>query len=151
VREVRSGKYDAVLLDGGLDMPLSALGALAATRFSGRTVMSHVCHNVRPFNRWGGTELFVEGGRTMKLLARAYPSFDLLFVHGERAAEEYRATYPPTQLVVIPHGDERIFSDGDPPGAAPEPRILFFGAWNKVKGLPILMEAFDTLVERRPD
>lgn len=151
VREVRFGKYDAVLLNGSLDMPLTAFGALMMTRFSGRTVTSHVCHNVRPFDRWGGGELFVGGGRTMKWLARAYPSFDLLFVHGDKALSEYRETYPPTQLVVIPHGDERIFSDDEPPPPpSEEQRILFFGAWNKVKGLPVLMEAFDALVERRP-
>jgi glycosyltransferase involved in cell wall biosynthesis len=152
VREVRFGKYDAVLLNGSLDMPLTALGALAMTRLSGDTVTSHVCHNVRPFDRWGGSELFVDGGRTMKLLARAYPSFDLLFVHGDKAVSEYRETYPPTRLVVIPHGDERIFSDDEPPPPqSEEERILFFGAWNKVKGLPILMEAFDALAERRPE
>jgi glycosyltransferase involved in cell wall biosynthesis len=153
VREVRFGGYDAALVNGSLDLPLTAFGALTVTRLSGRTVTSHVCHNVRPFNRWGGNELFVEGGRTMKLLTRAYPSFDVLFVHGERALAEYRETYPPTRLVVIPHGDEGIFSDDNasPPAPAQEPRILFFGAWRKMKGLPILMEAFDALAERRPD
>jgi glycosyltransferase involved in cell wall biosynthesis len=152
VREVRFGGYDAVLLNGSLDLSLTALGALTVTRLRGRTPTSHVCHNVRPFNRWGGSELFVEGGTTMKLLARAYPSFDLLFVHGERSLAEYRETYPPTKLVVIPHGDERIFDDGEePPPPSPEPRILFFGAWRKMKGLPVLMEAFDKLSERRPE
>lgn len=150
VREVRFGGYDAVLLNGSLDLALTAVGALTVTRLRGRTPVAHVCHNVRPFNRWGGSELFVEEGTTMRLLRRAYPSFDLLFVHGERSLAEYRETYPPTKLVVIPHGDERIFSD-EPPPPAPEPRILFFGAWRKMKGLPVLMEAFDTLAERRPE
>lgn len=149
-REVRFGGYDAVLLNGSLDLALTAFGALTVTRVSGRTPVAHVCHNVRPFNRWGGSELFVERGTTMKLLRRAYPSFDLLFVHGERSLAEYRETYPPTKLVVIPHGDERIFSD-EPPPAADEPRILFFGAWRKMKGLPVLMDAFDALAQRRPD
>lgn len=151
-REVRFGGYDAVLINGSLDMPLTALGSLTATRLSGPTVTSHVCHNVRPFNRWGGSELFVEGGRTMRMLARAYPSFDLLFVHGERALAEYRETYPPTELVVIPHGDEGIFTgDEQPPQLAAEERILFFGTWRKMKGLPILMRAFDELAQRRPE
>ncbi|MDO8184229.1 glycosyltransferase family 4 protein [Conexibacter sp. JD483] len=152
VREVRFGGYDAVLLNGSLDLSLTALGALTVTKLRGKTPTSHVCHNVRPFNRWGGSELFVEGGTTMKLLARAYPSFDFLFVHGERSRAEYLETYPPTRLVVIPHGDERIFEDGEePPPPAGEPRILFFGAWRKMKGLPVLMEAFDALSRRRPD
>jgi glycosyltransferase involved in cell wall biosynthesis len=50
---------------------------------------------------------------------------------------------------VIPHGDERIFAD-EPPPPSPEERILFFGEWRKVKGLPALMEAFDELAARRP-
>lgn len=151
VRMVRRGRYDAVLLNGSLDLPITALGALAVTKFGGCTPTSHVCHNVRPFNRWGGSELFVEGGTTMKLLTRAYPSFDLLFVHGEKALAEYNETYPPTKLAVIPHGDERIFADGEePPAPADEERILFFGAWRKMKGLPVLMDAFDALAQRRP-
>jgi glycosyltransferase involved in cell wall biosynthesis len=49
---------------------------------------------------------------------------------------------------IIPHGDERIF--GEPPPATDEERILFFGDWRKVKGMPLLMAAFDVLAERRP-
>ena len=149
-REVRFGGYDAVVLNGSLDLALTALGALTVNAVKGRTPVAHVCHNVRPFNRWGGSDLFVSSGPTMKLLKRAYPSFDLLFVHGEKSLAEYEETWPPTRLVVIPHGDERIFSE-EPPPPASEPRILFFGAWRKMKGLPVLMEAFDALAARRPD
>lgn len=149
-RDVRFGGYDAVILNGSFDLALTAAGALAVNRLKGRTIVSHVCHNVRPINRWGGEQMFVESGPTITMLRRAYPSFDLLFVHGERSLEEYRATWPPTHLAVIPHGDERIFSDEPPPPAA-EPHILFFGAWRKMKGLPLLMQAFDRLADRRPD
>jgi glycosyltransferase involved in cell wall biosynthesis len=38
----------------------------------------------------------------------------------------------------------------NPPGTASEERILFFGDWRKVKGLGVLMEAFDELATRRP-
>jgi glycosyltransferase involved in cell wall biosynthesis len=149
-RDVRFGGYDAVILNGSFDLTLTAAGALAVNALKGRTVVSHVCHNVRPINRWGGEQMFVESGPTIAMLRRAYPSFDLLFVHGERSLQEYRATWPPTRLAVIPHGDERIFSD-EPPPPAGEPHILFFGAWRKMKGLPLLMQAFDELAERRPD
>ncbi|MGB2710667.1 MAG: glycosyltransferase family 4 protein [Conexibacter sp.] len=147
---VRFGGYDAVLINGSLDLSLTALGAWAANAAKGRTAVAHVCHNPRPFNRWGGSELFVDTGLTVRLLRRAYPSFDLLFVHGEKSLADYRETWPPTRLVTIPHGDERIFSE-EPPPPAQEPRILFFGAWRKMKGLPVLMEAFDALAARRPD
>jgi glycosyltransferase involved in cell wall biosynthesis len=148
--EVRFGRYDVVLLNGALDLTLTTAGALAVTLAKGRTPVAHVCHNVRPFNRWGGSDLYVSAGLTVKLLARTYPRFDLLFVHGERSRAEYEATWPPSRLAVIPHGDERLFSEQPPPQAS-EPRILFFGAWRKMKGLPVLMEAFDRLAEQRPD
>lgn len=149
-RDVRFGGYDAVIVNGSFDLALTAAGALAVNAVKGCTVVSHVCHNIRPINRWGGDEMFLESGPTISLLRRAYPSFDLLFVHGERSLAEYRATWPPTQLEVVPHGDERIFAD-EPPPPSDESRILFFGAWRKMKGLPLLMDAFDQLSERRPD
>ena len=34
---------------------------------------------------------------------------------------------------------------------AEEPRALFFGVWRKVKGLPVLMDAFDLLVAKQPE
>jgi glycosyltransferase involved in cell wall biosynthesis len=149
-REVRSSDHDAILLGGGFDMAFNALAGLFVTHQRSRTPITLICHNVRPYNRWGGRELYVDSGPTIALLRRLYPSFDLVFVHGERSKLEFEATWPPTQLAVIPHGDESLFAD-DPPPPATEPRILFFGAWNKVKGLPLLMEAFDELVQRRPE
>jgi glycosyltransferase involved in cell wall biosynthesis len=149
-RETRNGGYDAVLVNGSLDLALTAAGARAVTALRGDTVVAHVCHNVRPFDRWGGGDLFVRSRTTLGLLRRAYPSFDLLFVHGERSLRDYEATWPPTRLVVIPHGDERLFAD-DPPQPADEQRILFFGAWRHMKGLGVLMDAFDRLSERAPE
>jgi glycosyltransferase involved in cell wall biosynthesis len=150
VRETRRGRYDAVLLNGSLDLALTATGALAVNAMKGSTPVAHVCHNVRPFDRWGGQELFVQSPATLRLLRRAYPSFDLIFVHGERSLREYEQTWPATRVEVIPHGDERIFGETPPP-PADEPRILFFGAWRQMKGLGVLMEAFDALSARRSD
>jgi glycosyltransferase involved in cell wall biosynthesis len=147
-REVRSSDHDAILLGGGFDMAFNALAGLFVTHQRSRAPIALICHNVRPYNRWGGRELYVDSKPTIALLRRLYPSFDLVFVHGERSKLEFEATWPPTRLAVIPHGDESLFA-ADPPPPATEPRILFFGAWNKVKGLPLLMEAFDELVQRR--
>lgn len=149
-REVRFADHDAVLLGGSFDMAPTALAGLIVTRLKGRAPLAHVCHNVRPLNRWGGEALYVRPGATTALLRRLYPSFDLVFVHGERSRKEFEATWPATRLAIIPHGDERLFAD-DPPPPGREPRILFFGAWSKMKGLPILMQAFDLLVERNPE
>jgi glycosyltransferase involved in cell wall biosynthesis len=148
-RRIRFGRYDAILLAGSFDMTLTAAAGLLVTHLKGRTPLVHVCHNVRPLNRWGGEELYVTSGPTIALLRRLYPRFDLVFVHGERSMREFQETWPPTNLAIVPHGDERLFSE-DPPPPAAEPRILFFGAWSKMKGLPVLLAAFDTLAARQP-
>lgn len=150
IRTVRSGGYDAVLLNGSFDMPLTAAAGLALTHLKGRTPVAHVCHNVRPFNRWGGDSMYIDSGPVIALLRRTYPRFDLVFVHGEQSRREFEATWPPTRLAIVPHGDEGLFAEEPPPPSA-EARILFFGAWRKMKGMPVLMEAFDLLAERRPD
>jgi glycosyltransferase involved in cell wall biosynthesis len=149
-REVRCGDYDAILLNGSFDMELTAAAGLLVAHLSGSTPLVHVCHNVRPFNRWGGAALYIDSGPTIALLRRLYPRFDLVFVHGEQSRREFEATWPPTRLAIIPHGDEQLFSDTPPPPSE-EPRILFFGAWRKMKGLPVLMQAFDALAARRPE
>jgi glycosyltransferase involved in cell wall biosynthesis len=150
LRTTRGGGYDAVLLNGSFDLALTAAGARAVTATKGSTPVAHVCHNVRPFNRWGGDDLFVQSGATMGMLRRTYPSFDLLFVHGEESLRDYQESWPATRLEVIPHGDERLFAS-EPPPPATEPRILFFGAWRKMKGLDVLMEAFDALALEHPE
>jgi glycosyltransferase involved in cell wall biosynthesis len=149
-REVRFGDYDAILLGGSFDMALTAGAGLLVTHLQGRTPLAHICHNVRPFNRWGGDQLYVSSGPTITLLRRTYPRFDLVFVHGEQSRREFEATWPATRLAIIAHGDERMFSD-EPPPPADEARILFFGAWRKMKGLPVLMQAFDELATHRPE
>jgi glycosyltransferase involved in cell wall biosynthesis len=147
--EVRRGGHDAVLLGGSFDMTLNAAAGLLVTRLARAPLLVHVCHNVRPFDRWGGGGLYLSSGLAPRLLNRLYPRFDLVFVHGERSEQEFRRTWPPTRLAIVPHGDERLFAEHPPPPSE-EPRVLFFGAWRKMKGLPVLMEAFDALAARRP-
>jgi glycosyltransferase involved in cell wall biosynthesis len=147
---VRRGGYDAVILNGSIDLSLSALAAAALIRLSRGASVVHVCHNVRPFNRWAGSDLFASSKLLFALLRRVYPSFALVFVHGPRSRDEFERLWPGARLVEIPHGDESVFADAAPPPAT-EPRVLFFGDWRRVKGLPVLMEAFDLLAQRRPD
>jgi glycosyltransferase involved in cell wall biosynthesis len=149
---VRRGNYDVVVLNGSIDLTLTAIFARALIALSGRsTRVTHVCHNVRPFNRWGGEDLFVSSGPLLWLLRRLYPAFDRVFVHGERSRAEFDELWPHARVAVIPHGDEELFVAEQPPPAASEPRILFFGDWRKVKGLSVLMDAFDLLVQRMPE
>lgn len=147
-REARRRDCDAILLGGSFDMALTAAAGLLVTRLKGAPLV-HVCHNVRPLDRWGGPGLYVESGLALTLMRRLYPRFDLVFVHGERSRREFEQAWPPTRLAIIPHGDERLFGE-EPPPPAQEPRILFFGTWSKMKGLPVLMEAFDLLSARHP-
>jgi glycosyltransferase involved in cell wall biosynthesis len=149
--EVWRGHYDAVLVGSDIAQPPATCGLLALAAMPlrpPRPLLVNVCHNARPYNRWDGDNLFLS--RELRLLRRAYASFDLVLAHGEATVEEFRRTWSsPAPVVVVPHGDERIFADEPPPPAAEE-RILFFGDWRKVKGIPVLMEAFDLLATRRP-
>ena len=146
----RTGRYDAVLLTGdNTQLALNAAGAWLLTLASGGARVGAVCHNVRVFNRWGGDELHRSSTATDALLRRWYPRLDVVLVHGTRSRDEFREIWPPSRLCVIPHGDESLFG-GDAPPPAAEPRALFFGDWRKVKGLTVLMDAFDMLAERAP-
>jgi glycosyltransferase involved in cell wall biosynthesis len=147
--EIRPGRYDVVLHGADVGLPPAALATLAMSAIPRGPILVRIAHNVRAFNRWGGEELYDSSPVNRALLGRVYRCFDLILVHGERSRAEFEADWGPARVAVIPHGDERIFADQPPPPSAEE-RILFFGDWRKVKGLPILMEAFDELVGRRP-
>ncbi|HEY4280658.1 MAG TPA: glycosyltransferase family 4 protein [Conexibacter sp.] len=147
---VRSGRYDAVIFNGSFDLWLNMLGGLALTRLASGATTAHVCHNARPFNRWSGEELYLSSSRTLKLLGVVYGSFDVIFVHGRRSRDEFEEGWPQLRATIIPHGDEGIFA-AEPPAPSEEPRVLFFGDWRKVKGLDVLTDAFDLLLERMPE
>jgi glycosyltransferase involved in cell wall biosynthesis len=150
-REARAGRYDAVVFTLDLDLWLAAAGMLALSHRPHRPLLAAVSHNVRPYNKQSGEDLHVSGGALARLLTRLYPRLDLVLVHGERSRREFEATWPPARLAEIPHGDEGIFAKGAAPPPATEARVLFFGDWRKVKGLTVLMDAFDLLAARRPE
>jgi glycosyltransferase involved in cell wall biosynthesis/CelD/BcsL family acetyltransferase involved in cellulose biosynthesis len=147
--ETRPGRYDVVLIGADIALPPATVGALLLSVIPGRPRLIRIAHNVRAFNRQGGTALYRSASLAEALLRRLYPRFDLVFVHGERSREEFERTWRSKRIAVIPHGDERLFGR-EPPPPSNEERILFFGDWRKVKGLEVLMEAFDELVARRP-
>jgi glycosyltransferase involved in cell wall biosynthesis len=149
VWEARRGGYDAVVLNADVGLWLSAGGAIALTYVPGRPPVAVVCHNVRTYNRWAGEGMFTTSRVQLALERRMYQRLDLVFLHGEASRGEFERTWPAVPLAVIPHGDERLFATAPPPPAGEE-RVLFFGEWRKVKGLSLLMEAFDLLAARRP-
>lgn len=147
--ELRRRRYDATILTSDIDLwPVAAAVMLITLRRGGMRVAA-ICHSVRPLNRWSGEELFVDSPLLNGLLRRLYPRLDVVFVHGEGSRQEFLGAWPPTRLELIPHGDERIFA-GEPPPPTAQERVLFFGEWRKVKGLTVLMDAFDELLVRRP-
>ena len=148
VWEVRRGNYDAVVLTGDMSLLPATLAGLSLTAGGGPAVAA-IAHNVRIYNRYRGEELFAAAQGSQRLYGRLLAGYDLVFVHGERSRQELEEHWSTKAVAIIPHGDERIFGD-EPPPPADEERILFFGDWRKVKGLPVLMEAFDLLAERRP-
>jgi glycosyltransferase involved in cell wall biosynthesis len=149
VREARSGGYDAVIVNCDVTHMLSTVSAMLLTVGRNGTAIGDVCHNVVPFNPRAG-EIYADWGTTFRLLAKLYSRMDVVFVHGDRSREKFEETWPPANLAVIPHGDERIFA-ADPPPPSEEERVLFFGDLRKNKGLYVLKEAFDLLAERRPE
>jgi glycosyltransferase involved in cell wall biosynthesis len=147
--EVRRGGYDAVIITADVALTLVAAMATVIVRLPGGPVFADVCHNVRTYNRWGGDDLYASSPVMLRVLRMLFSSFDMIFVHGERSRQMYLDSYPPARIAVVPHGDEGVFASEPPPPSAEE-RVLFFGDWRKVKGLPVLMEAFDLLAARRP-
>jgi glycosyltransferase involved in cell wall biosynthesis len=148
--EVRRSRYDAVILTSDVDLWPVAIAALALNARRGATRVAGIGHSARPFNRWSGSDLFVSSPFLERLLRQLYARLDVLFVHGERSRAEFQEVWAPHRMAVIPHGDETLFADA-PPAPAQEKRVLFFGDWRKVKGLPVLMRAFDELVTEVPD
>lgn len=142
------GRHDVLVLNMDIDLWPVAAAALALTALPGRTRLALVCHSVRPINRWGGDEMFSRSRPLLALLARLYPRLDLVLVHGERSRAEFDV-WPQSRVCIMTHGNEQLLG-AEPAPASAEERILFFGDWRKVKGLPILMEAFDRLSARCP-
>jgi glycosyltransferase involved in cell wall biosynthesis len=147
--EVGRGRYDVAIVNSDIGLALTAAGALALTALPGGPSVVRINHNVRVFNRWGGEDMFKSPPLLNALHGRLTSRFDLVLLHGEQARTEFNQLWPNARTAVIPHGDERIFA-AEPPPPSSEERILFFGEWRKVKGLPALMEAFDELAARRP-
>lgn len=148
--EVRRGRYDVVIVQWEILFSLFSVASRILLSLPGRPRVAFVLHNVRPFDRWGGEGVYLDDPRADARMRRLLPRFDLVVVHGERSREEYDRTWPPARLAVVPHGDERLFS-GAPPAPADEPNALFFGGWHTVKGLPVLMDAFDDVARRLPE
>jgi glycosyltransferase involved in cell wall biosynthesis len=147
VFEAARRRYDAIVLTCDIALAPATAGSLALTMMPGR-VVADVMHNAREPNRWSGANLIVENRMRARLHRAVMRRFDVVFVHGEATRREVEE-HSGLETVVIPHGDESVFA-AEPPPTSTEERALFFGHWNRVKGIEVLMEAFDLLAARRP-
>ena len=153
--EVRRGRYDVALITADILRAPAALGALLVTWLRPSTRTAHVAHNARMLVRSQDLMIGDDESLTAKppiasaFLGRAYPRFVVVFVHGEATRADFDAAWPGARLVIIPHGDERIFGDEPPPPSAEE-EVLFFGSWHRSKGIEVLTRAFDELALHRP-
>ncbi len=149
VLETLRGGYDAVILGSDVTLLPGFAGVALMTSVPRHPPLVYVLHNVRPYNRWGGSNMMLTTQRSLASVRGVLLRAAFVIVHGNRSRAELLETWPPVPVVVVPHGDERLFST-TPPLPSSEERVLFFGDWRKVKGIPVLMEAFDELVGRRP-
>jgi glycosyltransferase involved in cell wall biosynthesis len=149
LRQVRRDRYDAVVLQWGLPFPVFTQATRILLRRRSRPVVGYVLHNVMPFNAGPGEHLHKDDAASMRTLSALLPQFDVVFVHGRRSLELCRELWPETEVTVIPFGIQKVFQDSEVATETGE-QILFFGDWRKVKGLPVLMDAFDLLVGRCP-
>jgi len=145
----RRGDYDAVVINCPIQMTVIAAIVVLLNRLPGGPPIVHICHDSRAFSQ-SANKLFKSGAVLNRVLRAAYSGFDLVLVHGERSRRDFEAAWGRRRMAIIPHGDERIFG-GDPPPPTEEERILFFGNWAVVKGIPVLMQAFDRIASRRPE
>lgn len=151
IAELARRRRDVAIVNVDIDLSLVAGAALVLTALPRGPRVVVVAHSVRPLNRWGGEEHHVRSPVLRMLLGTVYRRCACVLVHGERSREEFAAAWPGARAAVIPHGDEDLFLEARLPAEGREPRALFFGVWRKVKGLPVLMAAFDRLAERRPE
>ncbi len=89
-------------------------------------------------------------------IRRAYAAMDTVFVMGERTRDKMLSTWPGVRRVeVVPHGNYLPLPTGPrdqlPAADAAGPVALFFGGWNRYKGLDLLLDAFALLRERLPE
>jgi len=145
--EVARNRYDVVILNSSLHASLMVTASLVVFVLPNRPRVAHIAHSPR-VQRRVGKRLYGENPLLAILLRQLYTHCDVVFVLGEASLAQLESQWPTSKGVIIPHGDERVFG-GEPPPQTDEERILFFGDWTRIKGLPVLLAAFDELVARR--
>jgi len=84
----------------------------------------------------------------------AWRRMDVAFVLGPRTREVVLEHWQPRgEVVVVPHGDERVLRSSETVSSAAETEAVavFFGTWSTYKGVDVLLDAFATVRDKLPD
>jgi glycosyltransferase involved in cell wall biosynthesis len=156
LRHVRRSRPDVVQFSGGrFPVDGAVLRWMARSAGRRRPALVTIAHSPLPFNEQRATgEVLRQNKLLYASFGLGYRSVDAVVVLGEQSAADLRAHWPEvSDVTVVPHGDEGVFLQGAPPGpaGATDPVVLFFGTMQAYKGIDLLLEAFATVRERRPD
>ena len=95
--------------------------------------------------------IWYPASRLTQVAAAARVADRLIVVNGgDRRFVVERGWLPPDRIDVVPHGVSERFLDTPPPGTLRGAGALFCGTWDRVKGVPYLVKAFDLLAETHP-
>ena len=147
IRRVAALKPDVVQV-GDVPFPLDLLPLRLLRRKA--PFFADVCHNVNPFDVAGG---FGRSRWKRFFYRRIYRLFDVVFVHFDRNAVEFRKSFDARQTAIIKHGNEALFEELRDPAVdaaalrkrlriGTEPVVLFFGTLSRYKGVDVLLDAF---------
>lgn len=130
---------------------VAVLASLLRRRGTRMAVVAHTPVPRRMGTAKGSDE--VDGLLITKAFKAAYRRVDCVFVLGERARERFMEAWPDTPRVeVIPHGTEDVYdADHVPAADSTGPTALFFGNWDRYKGVDLLLDAWPRVRAREPE
>ncbi|MDT0353507.1 glycosyltransferase family 4 protein [Pseudonocardia charpentierae] len=124
---------------------LDACGVIGVRALTRPAVLGIVAHEPVPKSDARNTEVPKSGPVLDAALSAAWRRMDLVFVLGEHARRTVVDRWrPAAPVIVVPHGDSSAMAEGASIAPVPDtdPVVLFFGTWQRYKGLDVLVEAF---------
>lgn len=142
-QETRQFQPDVIHDTSGTSGPLAPLPWLLP---AGKTRMVVTEHDVMPHSGMGNALV----KRLARRVVRTRP--DMVLVHGEAAAREFRSGRHKVGLVkVIPHGEMGIYGRHSSDVERDPKRVLFFGALRPNKGIDLMPEIAELVLREVPD